>query len=126
MARPKKDIDENQVRDLASINCSYEEMALIVGCDEKTLSNRFSQVIKEGRANLKMSLKRMQYELAKKGNATMLIWLGKIILGQRDDSDVGIQAYKAFVMNRIGPDNKPTGEQTVLKIEPEVKPEISQ
>lgn len=59
-------------------------MALVLNCDEKTLSNRFSQAIKEGRAQGKSSLKRKQYELAMKGDRTMLIWLGKILCGQID------------------------------------------
>ena len=57
-------------------------MAAVLGCDEKTLSNRFSQVIKEGRETGKMSLKRKQWEVAMSGNVTMLIWLGKITVGQ--------------------------------------------
>jgi hypothetical protein len=59
-------------------------MAAVLGCDEKTLSNRFSQAIKEGRETGKMSLKRKQWEVAMKGNVAMLIWLGKIQLGQVD------------------------------------------
>ena len=31
-----------------------------------------------------MSLRRKQYEVAMSGNTSMLIWLGKNILGQRD------------------------------------------
>ena len=84
MARPKLDIDPEQVRKLAAIDCSYEEMASILNCDPKTLSNRFSQAIKEGRDHGKMSLKRKQYEVAMGGNTTMLIWLGKQRLGQTD------------------------------------------
>lgn len=82
MGRKLKPIDENQVKSLAGINCSYAEMAAVLGCDEKTLSNRFSRAIKEGREVGKMSLKRKQYEVAMGGNVTMLIWLGKITVGQ--------------------------------------------
>lgn len=84
MGRPKLVIDEKQVYQLAAINCSLEEMGLILKCDPKTLTSRFSSVIKEGRANGCMSLKRKQFDLAMKGNVTMLIWLGKQTLGQRD------------------------------------------
>ena len=31
-----------------------------------------------------MSLRRMQFEKAQTGNTTMLIWLGKQMLGQKD------------------------------------------
>jgi hypothetical protein len=84
MARPKKVINEDQLRKLAAIQCSYSEMAAVLGVDESTLTRRFAQVIKEGREQGKMSLKRKQYEVAMGGNTAMLIWLGKQILGQRD------------------------------------------
>jgi hypothetical protein len=84
VARPRKEINPAQVKQLAAIQCSYAEMAAVLGCDESTLTRRFAQVIKEGRETGKMSIKRKQYEIAMKGNCTMLIWLGKNILGQRD------------------------------------------
>lgn len=89
MARPKKQISEEAVKQLAAIDCSYAEMAAVLGCDEKTLSNRFSQAIKDGRENGKMSLRRKQFEVAMSGNVPMLIWLGKQRLGQADRFDVG-------------------------------------
>lgn len=84
MARPLAEVDEIQVEKLAAINCSYDEMAAVLDCDPKTLTNRFSQAIKKGRAHGKMSLKRKQWEVAMSGNVSMLIWLGKQILGQSD------------------------------------------
>ena len=84
MARPKKEIDAEQVRKLAGINCSMEEIGSIVGCSVDTLERRFADVIKEGRTHGRMSLKRKQFEVAMGGNVSMLIWLGKNVLGQRD------------------------------------------
>jgi len=84
MARPKKDIDPEQVRKLAAIDCSYAEIAAVLNCDPKTLTNRFSQVIKKGREEGCASLKRKQFELAQAGNPAMLIWLGKQRLGQKE------------------------------------------
>jgi hypothetical protein len=84
MARPKKEIDEKQVIELAKINCTMGEMAAVLGCSVDTLERRFAEVIKEGREQGKMSLKRKQYEVAMSGNVSMLIWLGKNTLGQRD------------------------------------------
>lgn len=88
MARPKLEIDEETVFKLASIQCSYEEMADVLNCDPSTLTRRFAQVIKEGRSQGKTSLKRKQFEVAMTGNTSMLIWLGKQILGQTDKSDI--------------------------------------
>lgn len=84
MARPKKEISEKQVFELAQINCSYAEMAAVLDCSEDTITRRFADVIKKGRENGRMSLKRMQFTKAMEGNITMLIWLGKQLLGQTD------------------------------------------
>lgn len=59
-------------------------MAAVLGADRRTIQRRFATVIENGRANGRMSLKRKQFDLAMKGNVTMLIWLGKQTLGQRD------------------------------------------
>lgn len=85
--RPKVVINSEQVEQLAAINCSVEEIAAVMGCHKRTLERRFAAVIKNGRDKGRMSLKRAQYTLALKGNATMQIWLGKQLLGQRDQRD---------------------------------------
>lgn len=92
MARPKKVISEDQVKSLAGINCSYEEMAAVLRCSEDTLQRRYAAVIKEGRSTGRMSLKRKQWEMAMGGNITMLIWLGKQLLGQTDKREYEVQA----------------------------------
>ncbi len=84
MARPLKEIDEKLVERLASIHCTNIEIAAIVECSVDTLDRRFADLIAKAKANGKMSLRRMQWELASKGNATMQIFLGKAILGQTD------------------------------------------
>jgi len=84
MGRPRKKIDQKQVEMLASIQCSYEEMGAVLDCSPDTLERRFAGVIKKARETGKSSLKRRQFTLAMAGNATMLIWLGKIVLGQRE------------------------------------------
>ena len=87
MARPKIIINEETVYDLASINCSMEEMGLILDVSPDTLQRRFAAVIEKGRAEMKQSLKRKQYQTAMSGNVTMLIWLGKQHLGQSDKAE---------------------------------------
>ena len=58
------------------------EMASVLKCSVDTLERNFADIIKEGREQGTMSLKRKQHEVAMSGNVTMLIWLGKIRLGQ--------------------------------------------
>jgi len=85
--RPRKAIGADQVEKLAAIQCSYEEMAAVLDCSVKTLQRNFVQAIEKGRENGRASLKRKQFEMAMKGDRTMLVWLGKQYLGQSDKRD---------------------------------------
>ena len=89
MGRPLKEpkVDEETIKRLAAVGCTMGEMATITGLSERTLHRRFVGVIETGRAERKRSLRRKQTELAMNGDRTMLIWLGKQDLGQRDNLD---------------------------------------
>lgn len=82
--RPRKDVDPALVERLARIDCTTTEIAAVTGCSTDTLDRRFADVIRRGRELGKRSLRRKQYDLAMKGNVTLLIWLGKQRLGQAD------------------------------------------
>jgi hypothetical protein len=99
MARPKLKIDESQVEQLAAINCSLDEMGAVLNCSADTLGRRFADAIKRGRERGRMSLKRKQYELAMGGNVTMLIWLGKQLLGQTDKREVEANVKSSVNLN---------------------------
>lgn len=62
-------------------------MAAIVGVSEQTLRRRARVEITKGYEEMRMSLRRWQYEKAKEGSVPMLIWLGKQYLGQREKID---------------------------------------
>jgi hypothetical protein len=95
MARPQLEIDEDTVEKLAAIHCTMQEIASVVGCSVDTLERRFADTIKVGKDKGKTSLRRYQWKAAEKGNVSMLIWLGKQLLGQKDKSDSEIEALKA-------------------------------
>lgn len=96
MARPLKVIDENVVFELASIFCTNEQIATIVGCSADTIERRFAGIVEKGREVAKSNLRRKQYEVAMSGNVGMLIWLGKQYLGQSDKQELAasVQAIK--------------------------------
>lgn len=77
-------IDEQLVEGLATIHCTSEEIATIVGVNKSTLERNCAALLEKGRAQGKSSLKRQQFKSAMAGNATMLIWLGKNYLNQTD------------------------------------------
>lgn len=90
--RPKKVLTEDAIKlieNMARIMCTDEEIADVLGCSRdlfytKENENLFRQAIEKGRATGKQSLRRKQYEVAMKGNSSMLIWLGKQWLNQTD------------------------------------------
>jgi AraC-like DNA-binding protein len=84
VGRPKIEINEDQLEKLSSILCTMEEMASFFGCSVDTLERNFADTIKKGKDKGRMSLRRLQFEKAQSGNTTMLIWLGKQLLGQKD------------------------------------------
>lgn len=90
--RPKKILTEDALKlieSLARIMCTEQEIADCLNTTPDTLHNDendavFRIAIKKGQSQGKQSLRREQWKLAQKGNASMLIWLGKQWLGQTD------------------------------------------
>lgn len=99
MARPRKEIDQKNFENLCGLQCTKEEICAFFDVTDKTLDGwcsrtygkSFSDVFREKRGIGKISLRRSQFELAKK-NATMAIWLGKQYLEQRDQVQVAIKS----------------------------------
>lgn len=94
MARPQIPIDPEQVEKLASLGCKNSEIADFFGCSPETIERRFAPELTKGRAQVRISLRRWQLEAARKGNATLLVWLGKQMLGQRDKSEEELEVEK--------------------------------
>ena len=84
VGRPRKPVDVRQVRKLAEIGCTYEEIAAVVGVHKSQISRSYATHVKEGHERLRTTMRRAQIKAAKAGSAVLLIWLGKILLGQRD------------------------------------------
>ena len=86
VGRDKKVIPPEEVYKLAQIGCKDNEIADWFGIDANTLRYNFSVELLKGRESLKHSLRRAQLKLAIDNlNPTMLVWLGKNLLGQSDN-----------------------------------------
>jgi hypothetical protein len=88
--RPPKDIDLTVVRRAASLGCTHEEISTLVGVERTTFwrhlekDPELQRAIDEGRDEGRATLRRLQWQKANNGDTTMLIWLGKQMLKQRD------------------------------------------
>lgn len=93
--RPEAEIDLDVVHNSASIGCTIAEIAAVLGVSKSTLClhmqkyPEIQETIDSGRESGRGTLRRAQWNGATVDrNPTMLIWLGKMMLGQRDVTNV--------------------------------------
>jgi len=89
MARKKLELSEQTVAGMAYVGASNVDIAEFLGCSEATIRGRFCEITTKQRAARRIKLRQLQWRLAEKGNATMLIFLGKQELGQKDAFELG-------------------------------------
>ena len=83
-ARPLAEVDEGQVFKLAQFGCTYDEIGSFFDVNGDTIRRRFAPTVAKGRDYLKRVIRKKQVELAMRGDRTMLIWLGKQLLDQKE------------------------------------------
>lgn len=100
MGRPRIEIDKKDFEKLCGIQCTLKEISGFFECSEDTIERwcvrtykrTFAEVWKEKAAFGQISIRRQQFKVAEKGNTSMLIWLGKQYLGQRENAAVDIES----------------------------------
>lgn len=80
----KKVVPPDEVYHLATLGCTYKELGEWFGVPEDTMRYNFKPYVEKAREEIKQRLRQAQIKLALSGNAVMLIWLGKNMLGQSD------------------------------------------
>ena len=95
VGRPKIELDLANLEQLCRLNCTMPEIASYFDIPLRTLEDKYTNepkvrdAINKGRNQGKLSLRRKQLQiLDETNNATMAIWLGKQLLGQRDKHDI--------------------------------------
>lgn len=98
VGRPRKEIDWELFDKLCEIHCTQAEMCSFFGVDQKTMDARikekygeemtFRKLFQMKQDAGKVSLRRLQWRAAERGNVQMLIHLGKNLLGQSDKHEV--------------------------------------
>jgi hypothetical protein len=97
MARPRIEINWKVFDALCAVQCTQEEIAAHLKVSTDTIERACRRDKKQGFADYFStkrkigwsSLRKRQYTEAMKGNPTLLIWLGKQYLGQRDKIEHG-------------------------------------
>jgi len=86
-------LTEEQIRQLgimAEIGLTMDEIMSILGVckSRQTLTNRYGDIIEQGKARGNYMLRRRQYDVAMAGDIKMLVHLGKTRLGQRETTEI--------------------------------------
>ena len=94
MGRPEIQIQKEDFEKLCKMQCTLVEIAGFFDCSEDTIErwceknyrgSTFADVYKKKSASGKISLRRKQFQTAiDEGNVSMLIWLGKQYLDQKE------------------------------------------
>lgn len=97
--RPRKVLNADgidAVEKLAGVMCTDAEIATFLDTTVDTLNNKqnrenFQNAKLRGQDKGRASLRRAQFKSANNGNSSMLIWLGKQYLGQKDEQVTTLQ-----------------------------------
>ena len=112
-SRPQIPIDWDYVDKLLISGCTGTEIASSIGCHHQTFYDRvqlekgmlFTEYSQQKKEKGDTILRQAQFAKAAKGDNTMLIWLGKLRLGQRDpdkgDTFIISQEAAAKAMEQI-------------------------
>lgn len=103
-------IDPVQLGKLAELCCSIDEVAAFFRCSPSTIRHRIKRdplktVWETGIARGAISLRRAQLQAAYAGDRTMLVWLGKQILGQVDKVEQSVENKQRYVVEIPAPMN---------------------
>lgn len=105
LGQPEIVLDETMLYEAAKTHASYDQLGKIFNCSGKSVWMKYKDLVEKARAERKKDLLSAQFATAiNDRNPTMLIWLGKQYLGQRDVSRI----------EQTGADGKPI--QTEAKV----------
>jgi hypothetical protein len=124
-------IDLIELEKLCMMQCNEGEIAAWFKVSVRTIQARrkqprFAEAMRHGLAKSCINVRRLQFRLLEAGNATMAVWLGKNLLGQRDNMQITganggpIQTENKPDFSRLSEDELRTLQATLAKINGEV------
>lgn len=115
MGRPIKEIDSTEFEKLCALQCTEVEIAGWFSVSVDTIERwckreykmTFAEIYRQKRQKGAISLRRLQWQSAEKGNVVMQIFLGKQYLGQSDKMEIDHDNEIKFTLPEfLTPDEK--------------------
>ena len=107
----KHDIPPEKVKMLASFGCSYIDIGKYFGCSEGIIRSRFKKEYEQGKEEMKLTLRQLQWKHAQNGNTALLIFLGKNFLQQTAKNQIDHTNNLETVLKEIGFQGNPMDDQ---------------
>jgi hypothetical protein len=110
---------------LGRLHATIEEVAAFFRVDASTVHSSFKSdpelrvSYETGKSTGKESLRRAQLNAALNGNPALLIWLGKAILGQREDVTINVDAKYVVGIRREMFESDDEFEREYIDVSPE-------
>ena len=103
MGRPKKQIDFEAIRELASENNSVSDICRAIKIARQTFYNskKAQEAYEDGRADMRINLNHWQWQAAR-NNPQMQIHLGKYILEQNDMQEPEKEKHSNIILKENG------------------------
>ena len=98
------DETRRQVKAAVGFGLRHEKISTLLGITEKTLRRRYRKELDEGVAVAHFNIAKSTYDMAMKGDRTMLIWFEKTRMGMRETVQVATPPGEAFVTAPGEPD----------------------
>jgi predicted transcriptional regulator len=95
--RPKRVIDFAKVEKLAAIGCSQDEIAAELGIGETTLKRHCGPILKRGTKKCHVKLRSAMFRHAIKGDPRLLVFLGKVYLGLKEDPQTVVNVSQTAI-----------------------------
>lgn len=104
--RPPKEMNLEELEKLVAMGCTDEEIGAFFDITPRTIQEKrkeepYKSIFETSRYKMHISLRRKQLQVALDGNASMLVWLGKTLLGQKDAMKLSGDSENPLAMNAI-------------------------
>jgi len=103
MAPPKRKVskvEEAKIVECALVGCYDKTIARLTGIPETTLKRRYGDLITKKRAERKYNLRIAQNKAIEAGVPSLLIFLGKNLLDQKDTKDLNLGGSVNIILKR--------------------------
>lgn len=114
-----KKINVDEIIKMGEVGLNYRSIAYIVGCSERTIRDRFADLIEKGKHLTVKKLNTKAIDMALSGNTVMMIWVMKNVCGWTDVAQMPTNQFLTVLKQTFKMNDK--GEVEVINDKKEIE-----